>query len=80
MILTIMSSHISNSNSATNHGNSTGSNSESSLLTRGRRTSRLSPEPLYYTREFRDVVFEDVVFDNNNCVTPYQVKSKYKIR
>ena len=31
-------------------------------------------------REFRDVVFEDVVFDNNSCVTPYQVKSKYRIR
>ena len=23
------------------------------------------------TREFRDVVFEDVVFDNNSSVTPY---------
>ena len=30
--------------------------------------------------EFRDVVFEDVVFDNNSSVTPYYVKSKHRIR
>ena len=27
----------------------------------------------YIYREFRDVVFEDVVFDNNSYVTPYKV-------
>ena len=31
-------------------------------------------------REFKDVVFEDVVFDNNSSVTPYQAKYKYRIR
>ena len=31
-------------------------------------------------REFKDVVFEDVVFDDNSSVTPYQVTSKYMIR
>ena len=35
---------------------------------------------IYVIREFRDVVFEDVVFDNNSFVTPYQVESKYRIR
>ena len=25
----------------------------------------------YITREFKDVVFEDVVFDNNSSVAPY---------
>ena len=33
-----------------------------------------------HTREFRDVVFEDVVFDNNSSVTPYKAKSSYRIR
>ena len=27
--------------------------------------------PIRKLREFRDVVFEDVVFDNNSSVTPY---------
>ena len=31
-------------------------------------------------REFRDVVFEDVVLDDNGSVAPYQVNSKYRIR
>ena len=26
---------------------------------------------IYIYREFKDVVFEDVVFDNNSSVTPY---------
>ena len=30
--------------------------------------------------EFKDVVFEDVVFDNNSSVTPYLVKYTYRIR
>ena len=30
--------------------------------------------------EFKDVVFEDVVFDNNSSVTPYYVTSKYRTR
>ena len=32
------------------------------------------------TWEFRDVVFEDVVFDNNSSVTPYKVSYSYRIR
>ena len=31
-------------------------------------------------REFKDVVFEDVVFDNNSYVTPYKVTYSYRIR
>ena len=31
-------------------------------------------------REFKDVVFEDVVFDSNTYVTPCKVKSSYRIR
>ena len=31
-------------------------------------------------REFRDVVFEDAVFDDNSYVTPYKVRSSYRIR
>ena len=31
-------------------------------------------------REFRDVVFEDVVLDNNSYVTPYKVTYSYRIR
>ena len=32
------------------------------------RSRRKQPN---HIREFRDVVFEDVVFDNNSSVTPY---------
>ena len=32
------------------------------------------------SREIRDVVFEDVVFDNDSSVTPIRVKSMYRIR
>ena len=30
-------------------------------------------------REFRDAVFEDVVFDNNSCVTIYYGKTYYSL-
>ena len=33
--------------------------------------SGMSRKGITNSREFRDVVFEDVVFDNNNYVTPY---------
>ena len=31
-------------------------------------------------REFRDVVFEDVVFENDSSVTPFYAKSKDKVK
>ena len=35
------------------------------------RACAAPPAEAPFLREFRDVVFEDVVFDNNSSVTPY---------
>ena len=39
-------------------------------VTRGNHWFRKTPI-IHMIREFRDVVFEDVVFDNNSSVTQY---------
>ena len=41
------------------------------LLARKARDSCGAGRGATVTREFRDVVFEDVVFDSNNYLTPY---------